>query len=45
MDVQITADRIICIGEVQSDSDFSSLFGNRGPYKRSLKKWTTRKIE
>lgn len=41
MDVQITADKIIYIGEVQSDVDFSSLFGNSGPYKNSLKKWTT----
>lgn len=41
MDVQITADKIICIAEIQSDVDFSSLFRNNGPYKSSLKIWTT----
>jgi len=42
MDVQTTADKIICVGEVQSDVDFSSLFGNSGPYKSSLKKMDDR---
>jgi hypothetical protein len=42
MDVQTTADKIICVGEVQSDVDFSSPFGNSGPYKSSLKKMDDR---